>query len=192
MKEEPYPQKNNPTAAQYPAAVFLGVQQPFDMEVRFLMDLRDLVSFLIEAKRRTYAAQGDDASVAPVLNGSKQLEFRSGDFLYRDIYFGFRFFVGQEVVEFRGRPVWSMVYSGGMTDAAATVERAREVYTVLRQALRLVGPSHLYRGPSVMEAGEFTYRNTAAGGVENFSGYEEIRYLDSVVYALNYCGGLIR
>ncbi|WP_232223941.1 hypothetical protein [Anoxybacteroides tepidamans] len=34
------------------------------------------------------------------MNGSKQLEYREGDYVYRDIYFGFAFFVGQETVEY--------------------------------------------------------------------------------------------
>lgn len=33
--------------------------------------------------------------------------------LYRDVYYGFAHFSGQEVVYFSGDPVWSMVYSGG-------------------------------------------------------------------------------
>jgi hypothetical protein len=155
------------------------------------MNERDLLSFLIEAKLHTYAAQGDEASVAPVLNGSKQLEFRSGDFLYRDIYFGFRYFVGQEVVEVQGRPVWSMAYAGGMTRPVETVS-AGEVYAFLRQALRLVSPSCPYRGPTFMQVDAFTYRNTWTGSMEGFTGSEEISYNDDIVYTLTYTGGLIR
>jgi hypothetical protein len=33
-----------------------------------------LVGFLVAAKRRTYAAQGDEATVAALLPGSEQLE----------------------------------------------------------------------------------------------------------------------
>ena len=62
-------------------------------------------AFLRHAKLATYAAQGDDASVAPLLGGSKQLEYRDGDWLYRDIYFGMLRFVGQEVVCEADRPV---------------------------------------------------------------------------------------
>lgn len=155
------------------------------------MDKADLIRFLIEAKLQTYAAQGDDASVPAVLNGSKQLEYRAGDFLYRDIYFGFDYFVGQEVVEYQGRPVWSMVYAGGMLDAAASPAQAREVYTFLQQALRLVSPSHLYRGPSLFEAGPYCYRNTQSGDLERFSGLEVITQGGTTLYELNYNGGLI-
>src|SRR2546425_1028562 len=46
------------------------------------------IPFLVNAKRQTYAAQGDDATVTPLLPGSRQLEYREGVLLYRDINFG--------------------------------------------------------------------------------------------------------
>lgn len=48
----------------------------------------EFLRFLLEAKRRTYAAQGDEATVPPVLPGAKQLEWQEGDWLYRDLSFG--------------------------------------------------------------------------------------------------------
>jgi hypothetical protein len=36
--------------------------------------------------------------VTPLVPGSKQLEYRDGEYLYRDIYVGMAYFVGQEVV----------------------------------------------------------------------------------------------
>ena len=44
------------------------------------------VTFLISAKRQTYASQGDNAPVAPLVLGSRQLEYQEGVLLYRDIY----------------------------------------------------------------------------------------------------------
>src|SRR5690606_11084784 len=107
-----------------------------------------LTNFLVEAKRNTYASQGDDASVQPLLNGSKQLEYRSGDYFYRDIYFGSAFFIGQETVEFENRPIWSMVYSGGVTIPNANWDIIGPIYGFLRQALRLVDTKSIYRGPN--------------------------------------------
>ena len=52
------------------------------------------LDFLLKAKKSTYAVQGDRAMVSPLLPGSKQLEFSEGNFIYRDIYFGFTRFVG--------------------------------------------------------------------------------------------------
>jgi hypothetical protein len=58
------------------------------------LEREQFVDFLLEAKRTTYAGQGDEATVTPLVAGSKQLEYRDGDYLYRDIYFGMAYFVG--------------------------------------------------------------------------------------------------
>ena len=58
----------------------------------------EFMAFLVTAKRQTYAAQGDDATVTPLLPGSRQLEYQQGVLCYRDIYFGGAYFVGQETV----------------------------------------------------------------------------------------------
>jgi hypothetical protein len=42
-----------------------------------------ILDFLLDAKRATYASQGDDASVPPLLTGSRQLEYRDGSYFYR-------------------------------------------------------------------------------------------------------------
>jgi hypothetical protein len=52
----------------------------------------EFLDFLIKAKKATYASQGDNASVTPLLEGSRQLEFQEGNFLYRDVYFGMSYF----------------------------------------------------------------------------------------------------
>lgn len=57
-----------------------------------------ILDFLVESKRQTYAAQGDNASVTPLLPGSRQLEYRNGSLFYRDVYFGVAYFVGQETI----------------------------------------------------------------------------------------------
>jgi len=49
---------------------------------------QELAHILVDAKQRTYAAADNNTSVQPILPGSVQLEYRSGDYVYRDIYFG--------------------------------------------------------------------------------------------------------
>lgn len=82
----------------------------------------DFVEFLRSAKLATYAAQGDDASVPPLLPDSKQLEFSKGSYVYRDIYVGMLGFVGQEVVYLDSRAAWSMAYSGGLLPGVARAD----------------------------------------------------------------------
>ncbi|MDR0271453.1 DUF5680 domain-containing protein [Paenibacillus sp.] len=151
-----------------------------------------LANFLVEAKRNTYASQGDEASVQPLLNNSKQLEYRSGDFFYRDIYFGSAFFVGQETVEFEERPIWSMVYSGGVIIPNASGDIIGPIHSFLRQALRLVDTKSIYRGPNRFESSNYIFKNEYEGTLDIFFGKEVILMDNQKVYELKYSGGAIR
>ncbi len=66
---------------------------------------QSLKKFLRDAKRKTYAAEGGAQSVKALLDGSRQLEFHQGPFLYRDIYFGTAFFSGIEIVSLPEGPM---------------------------------------------------------------------------------------
>lgn len=146
----------------------------------------NLFPFLTEAKRQTYAAGGEPAP--PLIPGSHQYEYRSGDWLYRDIYYGGEFFAGQEMVFYRNRPWWSMVYSGGVK---AEQPPGAEIYTFLQSALKLVDPSMPYRGPSTYQQGEYRYACAVRGEPEWFEGVEIIFFREKVVYQLTFSGGMI-
>ncbi len=148
------------------------------------------VAFLIAAKLNTYAAQGDEASVAPLLPGAKQLEYRQGDLLYRDIYFGGDFFVGQETVYERDRPLWSMGYGGGLLPGVATAPA--QAYDFLQAALRQIQAERPFRGPRFFQEGDFVYLDESEGDVPRFQGKESILYQGQPIYSLRYCGGMIR
>ncbi|HKZ06407.1 MAG TPA: DUF5680 domain-containing protein [Methylomirabilota bacterium] len=150
-----------------------------------------LTAFLAEAKRRTYAAQGGEAGVdPPLVPGSRQLEYRDLEWLYRDIYFGVAAFSGQETVSHHEVPAWAMVYAGGLLPDAA--RPPREVYAFLRRALLLVPADHPYRGPAAFEEGDFVYGNHWQGGPERFRGVERIALAGRPVYELVYAGGRLR
>ncbi|MDB5055501.1 MAG: hypothetical protein JWM44_3551 [Bacilli bacterium] len=148
--------------------------------------------FLVQAKQQTYAYQGDEASVTPLLNGSKQLEYHLGDFFYRDIYFGSAFFVGQETVEYQGHSIWSMVYSGGVILPNASAEQIGQIYAFLRNALRVVDTKSLYRGPEIFQENLYSYKNEYNGTFDNFRGYEIIEIDNQKSYELHYNGGILR
>lgn len=154
----------------------------------------DLAAFLVEAKRRTYAGLDDDATVAtPLLAGSKQLEHHAPPYAYRDIYFGMRFFVGQETVSNDGRIVWSMSYSGGVRAEIRDPETFLAIYKFLRQALLGVRVEEPYRGPRLFEQDGMVYRNDAEGALDRFHGVETIARQDRTpLYELRYGGGLLR
>lgn len=126
----------------------------------------DLATFLVEAKRRTYAGLDDDATIAtPLLAGSKQLEHCAPPYCYRDIYFGMGFFVGQETVSRDDRVIWSMSYSGGA--------RA-EIMDRPTQALLAAHAEAPYRGPRLFEQSGMTYCNEVEGTLDRFHGIETI------------------
>jgi hypothetical protein len=153
----------------------------------------NLVDFLLEAKRRTYAGLDDDATIAtPLISGSKQLEYISGDMSYRDIYFGLAYFVGQEVVAVKHRPVWSMSYAGGTLAEIAARDEILAIYGFLRKALLHVSAERPFRGPAQFEDGLYRYANTLDGAFAAFRGTEEILREGKRVYTLHYSGGLLR
>jgi len=53
--------------------------------------------FIIKAKQNTYAKSGEGGEEV-LADGSKELVFKEKNFKYRDRYFGFNPFIGQEVV----------------------------------------------------------------------------------------------
>lgn len=150
-----------------------------------------LRKFLVDAKRATYAAGGGATSVTELLDGSAQFEFRHGPFFYRDIYFGTAFFSGQETVYDAERPLWTMVYSGGVLDPIDT-PKTNAIYRLLREALRACPMAHPYRGPDQFEAGEFRYFNHHQGQIARFSGAERISWYDQEIYTLSYAGGFLK
>jgi hypothetical protein len=150
------------------------------------------MSFLVNAKRQTYAAQGDYAAATPLVPGSRQLEYHEGVLLYRDIYFGDGYFVGQETVYEGPAPVWAMGYAGGVMPSSAPWRDLGQVYEFLRAALRRVTPERPYRDPSQWREGAYVYTDESQGDVERFWGVETITQAEQVVYQLRSSGGLLR
>jgi len=147
----------------------------------------NFIEVLIAAKRATYASN-DGGQTEAVLPGSKQLEYRQGRYLYRDIYFGGNAFAGQELVYFEKRPYWSMVYAGSML---APVSDMEAFSIVLKGALMRVKPERPYRGPEEFRQAEWWYRDRSTGSPARFDGEEEIWQGSVCVYRLKYAGGLI-
>ena len=155
--------------------------------------LARLSGFLVEAKRQTYAGLDDDATIsAPILPGSKQLEYHDHDLSYRDIYFGMSFFVGQETVQAGPKIIWSMSYAGGTASDIRDREQFLAIYAFLRTALLAIPDDRPFRGPAQFEDGEFRYVNNWRGDVTEFSGEEQIEHTGITVYRLRYNGGAIR
>jgi hypothetical protein len=148
----------------------------------------EFVAFLRAAKRATYAGQGDEASVPPLLPNFKQLEFSRAPYFYRDAYVGMLRFVGQEVVYLDDRALWSMAYSGGLVPGVPKSD-ASPIYQALRAALSAVPEVFPVRGPSTFEHQGLSYRCSVTGSIERFRGSESISREGQLVYELDFSGG---
>jgi hypothetical protein len=142
--------------------------------------------FLIKAKMNTYAS--GNGVTDPAFSGSRQLEFSEGDYLYRDIYFGSIQFIGQETVFFKNSPIWSMSYSGGITNKDA--DRV-SVFEFLREALMRPEAETPVRGPDRLKKGDMEYENLLTGTITMFHGFERILKSKVTVYLMHYGGGFV-
>ncbi|MBS3157555.1 hypothetical protein J4442_05295 [Candidatus Woesearchaeota archaeon] len=163
-----------------------------------MINLEELAKFLVRAKKATYAGEGMEAT--PERPGFKELEFIEGDWIYRDSYVGFFRAPGQEVVRFRGEPVWTMSYDGGMMlDFRDDVAFAGETFSFLKKALLQVPEDAPYRGPKGQLVGGrgWVYENGLSFGsdITDFIGHEkiwaQIGGKSEVVFAQRYIGGLV-
>lgn len=153
-------------------------------------DLNKLAKFLVKAKTQTYAGEGQE--ITAQRPGFTELEFEDGDFEYRDSYSGFFQAPGQEVVRYKGEPVWVMAYSGGMEKKYhGNIDFAEKTFSFLKQALLRVEESNPYRGPDNLKEGDYEYINKVEGDIANFRGQEQILYKGERVFVQDYIGGLI-
>jgi Domain of unknown function (DUF5680) len=149
------------------------------------MTLRE---FLVQAKQAGYASAGEGGE-RTVVDGAKELTFARAPFRYRDRYFGFNPFIGQEVVWQDHIALWAMNYYGGVH---TPVVPAAVVYTFLQQALKQVNACLPLRGPHWWQSGDLTYRHQSTGDLERFSGSEHIACKGEEIYTLHYHGGRVQ
>lgn len=141
-----------------------------------------LIQFLIKAKREGYAS-GEDASVRES-DGSYSTRFKEGDFKFHDNYFGGEPFGGREVVWYKDKPVWMMVYFG-------EEEAGAEAIPILRRALSQMPEDLPARGPRIFIDGDYKYENNWFGEIGKFDGKESIHLNGKKVYRASYHGGFV-
>ncbi len=136
----------------------------------------------------TYALSGETGE-NNLVDGAKELDYKSGVFYYRDRYFGSDPFAGEEVVFLNKKALWIMNYSGR---CLKTTISKKEIFSFLKRCLRKVDIDNLFRGPSEYCWGDYIYKNKTKGDVNNFCGEEFIYYKNKRIYELKYHGGLIK
>lgn len=148
----------------------------------------ELEQFLVKAKVSAYASGGEGGEEM-LTDGSKELTFQEGEFKYRDRYFGWNPFVGEEVVWYGDEVIWAMNYYGTVFDETVP---AGQVYAFLQKAMKQVGEDRPFRGPHSLKEGDYEYFDESQGSVERFTGVERILYRGQEIYRLNYHGGRIK
>lgn len=144
--------------------------------------------FLIKAKKNTYAFNGERGE-SKLSDGAKELAFSAGLFHYKDRYYGFDPFIGEEVVFYDKKPVWVMNYSGRCISKNIS---SKDVYNFLKKCLSKVNAKAFLRGPLEYKVGDFLYKNKTKGDVDYFVGNESIYFKGKKVYELNYSGGFLK
>jgi hypothetical protein len=152
----------------------------------------ELAAFLVTAKRNTHASDGGGAASASASSGARQRSYRAGRFAYRDIHFGLARFSGQETVALDERVIWSMVYCGGVAPSVTDEAAVALVHNCLRQALYIVEADRPFRGPRAFGRDGLRYVDDSEGDLAAFRGLERITRDGTLLYRLEYCGGLIR
>src|SRR5512136_2980713 len=106
-----------------------------------------LEQFLVKAKVSAYASGGEGREDV-LSDGCKELTFQEAVFKYRDRYFGWNPFVGEEVVWQDDQITWAMNYYGLVFDQ---VVPAGQVYAFLQQAMKQVKEDRPFRGPQSLK-----------------------------------------
>ena len=148
------------------------------------MSSKTLTQFLVEANAKGYAAGVEEKKEK---DGSSTITYESGGFRMHDNFFGGEPYGGREVVFYKGKPYWIMVYYG---EVEKGIDKD-EVYEFLKIALRKVPKDAPLRGPKKFKRRKWEYENKWEGDVEKFKGEEVILKDGKKVYWAGYLGGLI-
>ena len=149
------------------------------------MDKNKIEEFLLKARANTYA--GNAGKVEPFLQGSHQLEFKEGGFLYRDVYNqGNSVFAGLETIYFQDKPVWSMSYYGNFKAMSE-----EETDKILRGALIANKDRVRIYKEVTWDKDEYSYNCAGYGDMDELGGEEQITKNGKKVYYFYYAGGFI-
>lgn len=151
----------------------------------------DLYSFLITAKKQTYANKSIK-KVSSSRTGSFDYEYSNGKMTYHDTYFGGTKFIGEEIVYASDNsPVWGMNYYGVTLNENLSEEL---LDNVLRPALMKVGEDNILpiRGPKEYINNEYRYTFEVIGDLDCFEGIETIYRNNEKIYVLKCHGGIIK
>ncbi len=150
--------------------------------------LKSIRRILLNSVSSSYVGGGKE--VKPERKDFHELEYREGDFYYRDSYTGHIKSRGMELIRYKGKPVWSALYGGGMIEGKEDL--TNETFKFLKKAMSTDERNfQFFRGPHNLKDGDWEYKYDQEGDVEEFSGYEEIYYKNELVFFHRVIGGLV-
>jgi hypothetical protein len=147
----------------------------------------ELVKFILLAKQNTYVGGG--MALLPYRLGSHDLQFFKDDWSYHDSYLGESDFIGEEIVYFKGKPVWGMNYFGRILQPDKFT--SAQAGSIIQQSLTNMYLTGRFLGGFTHTVGEYTYTDTNDGDALYFTGREWIEHDGESVYQLVYHGGLL-
>ncbi len=152
---------------------------------------KELNEFLGRASLSTYAGSGAETDSGI---GFHELEFREGDWHYRDSYTGFFQSWGREVVWYKEKIVWNSLYGGGMvSEYHGNRQFAHDTFSFLKKVLSAGEKVETFqpRGPNHFKEGDWEYNCDWKGDIESFNGDEKISYQGKVVFTHHFFGGFV-
>lgn len=159
------------------------------MQINFPFSTQELYDFIIEADLNTYAGDAEPVK-NPLVPDFNELVYSKEDFSYRDSYTGHYKSRGMTVVRYRDKPVWCVMYGGGMTEG--NNELSDETFNFLKKALSNPETNfQSFRGPLNLKDADWEYKYVQEGNTLEFNGYEEIFYKGKLVFFHKVIGGVV-
>ena len=144
---------------------------------------KDIIDFLIRAKKATYAGKGAEAPASRP--NSHDLHYAEGGLKYIDTYLGGEKFAGEEALWENDVPFWAMNYVGRVIGNNFSGD-------FLKEALSFATAEYPFRGQPHYENGDYTYKCESNGDFHWFDGFEEIFFKGERIYECRFHGSDIR
>jgi hypothetical protein len=156
----------------------------------------DLETFSRKGLEQCYLRGKFESVPDPEREGFFEMVYEEGDWSYRDSFTGMFFSVGQEIVRYKGQPVWHCSYGGGIVIEDKIGDESfflKELEPFLRESLIRKDPNSPYthRGPKNYVKGDWRYENNMEGDINKFNGLEHIYYKGQLVFYHTYFGSRI-
>ncbi len=153
------------------------------------MKINELKQFIEESKALYGLGKGVVPKGKEERPGFKELKVKKGEWEMTDSYAGYYAAPGQEVIRYKGKPVWHMTY-GGKGQEQDYFNMAKETFTFLKQALSEAKEGR-FRGNKSLTNGDWKYTCNQKGDFKDFSGEEKVFFKNKLVFSQLYFGGLV-